>query len=148
MRVRLRSETGTCHVTCGDVNPIYSVKQKLFGKKLGGEILRCLGQLEPVAKPALRLECRELQMPARERPELKEAEIALKWPEQVDHYKAAFNPNSEAGVDGIAQRLDAQGFAPTKAVLICNTAEEAQSPERQSPAARPPLQLRSSGLRT
>ena len=58
-----------------------------------------------------------------------------------------FNPNSEAGVDGIAQRLDAQGFAPTKAVLNCNTAEEAQRPERQSAAARPPLQLRSSGLR-
>ena len=58
-----------------------------------------------------------------------------------------FNPNSEAGVDGIAQRLDAQGVAPTKAVLNCNTAEEAQRPERQSAAARPPLQLRSSGLR-
>ena len=56
-----------------------------------------------------------------------------------------FNPNSETGVDGIAQRLDAQGFAPTKAVLNCNTAKEAQSPERQSAAARPPLQLRSSG---
>ena len=56
-----------------------------------------------------------------------------------------FNPNSEAGVDGIAQRLDAQGFAPTKAVLKYNTAEEAQSPERQSDAARPPLPFRSSG---
>ena len=56
-----------------------------------------------------------------------------------------FNPSSEAGVDGIAQRLDAQGFAPTKAVLNGNTAEEAHSPERQSAAARPPLPLRSSG---
>ena len=38
---------------CGDVNPVYSVRRELFGEKLGGEIVRCLGQLEPIAKPAL-----------------------------------------------------------------------------------------------
>ena len=49
-----------------------------------------------------------------------------------------FNPTSEVGADGLAKRLDAQGVAPTKAVLNCNTAKEAQGPERQSAAARPP----------
>src|SRR5208337_1698163 len=33
---------------------------------------------------------REMQMPGREQPELEEADIALKWPRQLDHYKAAF----------------------------------------------------------
>ena len=76
---------------CGDVNPIYSVKRELFGEKLGGEIIRCLGQLEPIAKPSLAIETREMQMPGRERPELKEADIALKWPGQLEHYKKSFN---------------------------------------------------------
>ncbi|MCX7007122.1 MAG: hypothetical protein NTY53_07715, partial [Kiritimatiellaeota bacterium] len=76
---------------CGDVNPIYTVKRELFGEKLGGEIVRCLGQLAPIAKPTLALECRELQMPGREHPELKEADIALKWPGQLEHYKKAFS---------------------------------------------------------
>jgi hypothetical protein len=76
---------------CGDVNPIYSVKRELFGEKLGGEIMRCLGQLEPIAKPSLAIESREMQMPGREHPELKEVDIALKWPRQLDHYKASFN---------------------------------------------------------
>jgi hypothetical protein len=76
---------------CGDVNPIYSVKRELFGEKLGGEIIRCLGRLEPIAKPALAIESREMQMPGREHPELKEAEIARNWPAQLDHYKKTFN---------------------------------------------------------
>lgn len=76
---------------CGDVNPIYSVKRNLFGEKLCGEIIRCLGQLEPVAKPSLAVESRERQMPGREHPELKEAEIARNWPGQLEHYKQAFN---------------------------------------------------------
>jgi hypothetical protein len=76
---------------CGDVNPIYSVKRELFGEKLGGEIIRCLGQLEPVAKPTLAVETREMQMPAREHPELKEADIAQKWPGQLDHYRKSFS---------------------------------------------------------
>jgi hypothetical protein len=76
---------------CGDVNPIYSVKRELFGEKLGGEIVRCLGQLEPVAKPTLAIESRKLQMPGREHPELKEADVALKWPGQLEHYKKSFS---------------------------------------------------------
>ncbi len=76
---------------CGDVNPVYGVKQERFGEQLGGEILRCLGQLEPIARPSLAVECREMQMPGREHPELQEADIALKWPKQLEHYKAAFN---------------------------------------------------------
>ena len=76
---------------CGDVNPIYSVKRELFGEKVGGEIMRCLGQLAPIAKPSLAIECREIQMPGREHPELKAADIALKWPRQLEHYKSSFN---------------------------------------------------------
>ncbi|MCX6911190.1 MAG: hypothetical protein NTY01_24550 [Verrucomicrobia bacterium] len=76
---------------CGDVNPVYSVRKDLFGEKLGGEIMRCLGQLEPVARPTLSIESRELTMPGREHPELKEAEIARNWPAQLEHYKATFN---------------------------------------------------------
>ena len=76
---------------CGDVNPVYSVRRELFGEKLGGQIMRCLGQLEPITKPSLSIESRELQMAGREHPELKEEEIALKWPGQLEHYKRAFN---------------------------------------------------------
>ena len=76
---------------CGDVNPNYSVKRELFGEKLGGEIIRCLGQLEPIAKPSLAIESREMQMPGRDHPELKEVDIALKWPGQLEHYKKSFN---------------------------------------------------------
>ena len=75
---------------CGDVNPIYSVKRELFGEKLGGEIIRCLRQLEPIAKPSLAMENRELQMPGRENPELKEVEIARNWPAQLEHYRKSF----------------------------------------------------------
>jgi hypothetical protein len=76
---------------CGDVNPVYGVRRELFGEKLGSEIMRCLGQLEPIARPSLAVESREVQMPGRERPELKEEDIALKWPRQLEHYKASFN---------------------------------------------------------
>ena len=76
---------------CGDVNPIYSVRRDLFEERLGGEIVRCLGQLEPIAKPALSIECREFQMPGREQPEFKEAEVARNWPGQLEHYRKTFN---------------------------------------------------------
>jgi hypothetical protein len=90
---RLGYEVPTFFLTgaCGDVNPVYSVKRELFGEKLGGEIVRCLGQLEPITKPSLALECREFQMPGREHPEFKEAEIARNWPAQLDHYRKAFD---------------------------------------------------------
>ena len=76
---------------CGDVNPVYSVSRELLGEKLGGEIMRCFGRLEPIAKPSLSVESREMQMPGREHPELKEAEIARNWPGQLEHYKKSFN---------------------------------------------------------
>lgn len=76
---------------CGDVNPIYTVRKEIFGQKLGGEIIRCLGQLELIAKPTLWMEYREMAMPGREHPELKAEEIALKWPGQLEHYRATYN---------------------------------------------------------
>jgi hypothetical protein len=75
---------------CGDVNPVAQENRALLGEKLGGEIMRCLGQLEPIAKPSLALESRELQMPGREQPEFKEAEIAQRWPAQLEHYRKAY----------------------------------------------------------
>jgi neutral ceramidase len=90
---RLGYDVPTLFLTgaCGDVNPDYSVSRELLGEKIGGEIVRCLGQLEPIAKPALSAECREMAMPGREHQELKEADIALKWPRQLEHYKKTFD---------------------------------------------------------
>jgi len=76
---------------CGDINPIYSVRRDLFEERLGGEILRCLGQLEPITKPSLFIECREFQMAGREHPEFKEAEVARNWPAQLEHYRKTFD---------------------------------------------------------
>lgn len=75
---------------CGDVNPIYSVRRDLFQERLGGEILHCLERLEPVKKPTLSIEAREFQMPGREHPEFKEAEVARNWPGQLEHYRKAY----------------------------------------------------------
>ena len=75
---------------CGDVNPIYSVRRDLFGEVLGGEIVRCLERLEPVALPTLAIEAREFQMPGREHPEFKEEEVARNWPAQLEHYRKAY----------------------------------------------------------
>ncbi len=75
---------------CGDVNPVPGEQRALFGEKLGGELMRCLGQLEPIAKPTLALERRELHMPGREQPEFKEAEVAQRWPGQLEHYRTAY----------------------------------------------------------
>lgn len=75
---------------CGDQNPIYSVRRDLFEQRLGGEIVRCLGALEPIAEPSLSIECHEFRMPGREKPEFKEAEVARNWPAQLEHYRKAF----------------------------------------------------------
>ena len=75
---------------CGDVNPIYSVRRDLFQERLGGEIMRSLGVLEPVSKPTLAIEAREFQMPGREHPEFREAEVARNWPAQLEHYRKAY----------------------------------------------------------
>ena len=53
----------------GEANPAHGDGRDVFGKNLGGEIVRCLGRLQPIANPALRVECREMAMPGRERPE-------------------------------------------------------------------------------
>ena len=76
---------------CGDVSPVSGLKRELLGEKLGGAIMQCLGKLEPISRPSLSIESREIQMPGREHPEFKEADIALKWPGQLEHYKKAFN---------------------------------------------------------
>jgi hypothetical protein len=90
---RLGYAAPTLYLTgaCGDVNPIYSVSKEVFGEKLGGEIVRRLGQLEPIAKPSLAVESREMQMPGREHPELQEADIVLKWPQRAEVYKEVFH---------------------------------------------------------
>ena len=80
---------------CGDVNPIYSVRRDLLGEVLGGEIVHCLGRLEPVAKPTLAIEAREFQMPGREQPEFKEEEVARNWPAQLEHYRKAYTTMKE-----------------------------------------------------
>lgn len=76
---------------CGDVNPVYSVRKDLFGERLGEGIVECLGRLEPIANPSLGIESREMQMPGREHPAFKEAEIARNWPQQLEHYRKSFN---------------------------------------------------------
>jgi hypothetical protein len=81
---------------CGDVNPVSGLKKEVFGEKLGGAIIRCLGHLEPITKPSLAIETREMQMPGREHPVLKEAEIARNWPKQLEHYKKVFHDMMQA----------------------------------------------------
>ncbi len=76
---------------CGDVNPNYRLEREVFGEKLGGELVRCLGRLEPIARPALSIERKEEAMPGRENPQLEQEDIALKWPAQLEHYKKAFD---------------------------------------------------------
>jgi len=92
VQARLGYAVPTLYLTgpCGDVNPVAGLKREFFGEKLGGAVVACLGRLEPLARPSLAMETRELPMPGRERPELKEADIALKWPRQLEHYKTAF----------------------------------------------------------
>lgn len=80
---------------CGDVNPVPAANGDAFGEKLGAEIIRRLGELEPIAKPSLSVKTLETQMPGRERPEFSERDVALKWPGQFEHYKTAFDDMKE-----------------------------------------------------
>ena len=75
----------------GGANPVHDGRRDAFGKELGGEIVRCLGRLEPIANPALYVECREMAMPGREHPEFKREDISLKWPGQLPLFKRSFN---------------------------------------------------------
>ncbi|HEX4128973.1 MAG TPA: neutral/alkaline non-lysosomal ceramidase N-terminal domain-containing protein [Pirellulales bacterium] len=77
---------------CGDVNPAYSsVSKEPFAEKLSAEIVRCLGQLEFIDKPALWVETHEIEMPGRESPTFKEAEVLRNWPSQLEHYRQTFD---------------------------------------------------------
>ena len=80
---------------CGDVNPVYRVSNGLLGETLGGEIMQCLGRLEPITKPLLSIESREIPIAGREHPQLAEAEIARNWPGQLKHYRKAFRDMRE-----------------------------------------------------
>ncbi len=96
VRKHLGYEVQTLFLTgaCGDVNPVSSLKEDVFGERLGGEIVRCLGRLEPIANPAIYVECRELAMPGREHPELTgkmEEDMALKWPGALKIWKSSFH---------------------------------------------------------
>lgn len=75
---------------CGDVNPNYNMGRDVCGERMGEEILKSLGSIEFIARPAIGIETREVEMPGREHPEFKEEEIALKWPAQLEHYRRAF----------------------------------------------------------
>jgi hypothetical protein len=80
----------------GNVNPVPSGRSAVFGEKLGGEIVRCLGRLEPIAHPALYVECREMAVPGREHPEFKAEDIALKWPGQLALFTRSFNDTKKS----------------------------------------------------
>ena len=80
---------------CGDINPNYRLPENALGEELGGKIVQSLGKLESVSKPEFWIDSKEIQMPGREHPELKEDEIALKWPGQFETYKKAFHSMME-----------------------------------------------------
>ncbi|NOY43565.1 MAG: hypothetical protein GXP26_17230 [Planctomycetes bacterium] len=75
---------------CGDVNPNYNLRREIFGEKLGEEILESLRSIQLIVTPTLRIESSEDEMPGRELPEFKEAEISRKWPRQLEHYRRVF----------------------------------------------------------
>lgn len=93
VRQQLGYDVPTLFLTgaCGDVNPVPSIRRNRFGENLGGEVVRCLGQLEPIATPSLAIDCREFQMPGREHPVFNETEVARNWPGQLEHYRKAFD---------------------------------------------------------
>jgi len=76
---------------CGDVNPVYSAPPGTFGEKLGAEVVRCLEHAELIAKPALWVESKEVQIPGRENPQFNEKDVSLKWSGQFQHYQAAYD---------------------------------------------------------
>ncbi len=75
---------------CGDVNPVPGLRGTLMGVTIGDEIARCLDRLQPVATPALAIDCHEFPMPGREHPVFNEAEVARNWPGQLEHYRKAY----------------------------------------------------------
>lgn len=75
---------------CGDVNPIRGTATETFGETLGTEIIHSLGRSQPIADAHLWVERRQEEFPGREHPEFNEAEVARKWPGQLEHYRMAF----------------------------------------------------------
>jgi hypothetical protein len=76
---------------CGDVNPIRGTPIEAFGETLGDEILHCLDRGRPVTRPQLWVESRQEPFPGREQPRFNEAEVARKWPGQLEHYRMAYD---------------------------------------------------------
>ena len=85
LRSELGHEVSALFLTgaSGDVNPASGVSGERFGRELGGEILRCLQRLEPVAEPSLALATRGLEVAGWEHPNCEEAEIACNWPAEL-----------------------------------------------------------------
>lgn len=75
---------------CGDVNPVYSVPANVVATRLSDEVRSCLGRLQFIEHPVVGVETRELAMPGRENPEWREADVAKKWPGQLEHYRKTF----------------------------------------------------------
>jgi hypothetical protein len=92
VREQLGYDAPTLFLTgaCGDVNPTIGTKGEDFAEKLGGEVLRCAGQIEFIAKPAVRIESRQEEIAGREHPVFNQADVALKWPGQVEHYQMSY----------------------------------------------------------
>ncbi len=76
--------------SCGDVNPNYSKRKKVFGEKIGKEIIKNLRSIKFIVTPTIRIENKEVEMPGRENPEFKEEDVLRKWPAQLGHYKRVF----------------------------------------------------------
>ena len=74
---------------CGDINPNNSVAN--VGDALGDGIVKSLGNLEFIAKPSIYVDERIIQLPGRENPVFKEAEIAEKWPATLETYRNVFD---------------------------------------------------------
>ena len=74
---------------CGDVNARNS--SHVIGRKIADEILQRLDQLDRMTRPTLRVDCEEVQVPAREEPlEFNEEKISRKWSRAVDIFRRSF----------------------------------------------------------
>ena len=74
--------------SCGDVNT--STSSEIVGKAIGEGIVESLEEIELIRNPSVQVIGSELALPVRQNPEFQEAELALKWPGNVEHYRKAF----------------------------------------------------------
>lgn len=72
----------------GDVTT--SASGAIVGSKVGEGVLASLEKIEFIDQPTLRIVNREEEIPVREYPEFQEKEVALKWPNNLEHYRKAF----------------------------------------------------------